>query len=299
MRAVRYDRFTGIDGLDLVERPDPIASAGTAIVRILSAGINPATLSALQGASYVPGRDFAGEVVAVGKGVHEVVIGDPVLGRVQDWWAHAELVAVPAEQLLRRPAGLSWDVAGCLYTPAMAGLASVKAVAPGPDDLIVVSGASGGVGLTAAQLARQAGASVIGLAGADKASWLTAHGITAVTYGEGERERIRAAAGGRQVDGFIDAGGSGYVALALDLGVAAERINTVVDFGAAKESGAQTRGTQDAGGMAAFEELAGLAASGTLEFPIAAAYPLAEVREAYRTVARRRLFGRIVLHPQQ
>lgn len=299
MRAVRYDRFAGIDGLDLVERPDPIASAGTAIVRILSAGINPATLSALRGTSYVPGRDFAGEVVAVGEAVHEVAIGDPVLGRVQDWWAHAELVAVPAEQLLRKPAGLSWDVAGCLYTPAMAGLAGVKAVAPEPGELIVVSGASGGVGLTAAQLARQAGASVIGLAGADKASWLTAHGITAVAYGEGEKARILAAADGRRVDGFIDTAGSGYVALALDLGVAAERINTVVDFGAAKESGAQTRGTQDAGGMPAFEELARLAASGTLEFPIAATYPLAEIREAYRTVERRQLFGRVVLHPQQ
>jgi NADPH:quinone reductase len=119
-----------------------------------------------------------------------------------------------------------------------------------------------------------------------------------VTYGNGAKDAILAAAGGRPVDAFIDAAGSGSVALALDLGVAADRINTVVDFAAARESGARTMGTQDAGGMDAFGELAGLAASGALDYPVAAAYPLADVREAYRAVAQRRLFGRIVLHPQ-
>jgi len=298
MRAVRYDLWAGIDGLEVVERPDPVASAGMAVVRVLSAGINPATLSALHGAGYVPGRDLAGEVATVGDDVRGVTAGDQVLGRVQDWWAHAELVAVPAGQLLRKPGRLPWDVAGSLYTPAMAGLASVQAVVPRPGGLVVVSGASGGVGLTAAQLARRCGASVIGLASADKASWLTAHGITAVAYGNGEKERILSAAGGQQVDAFIDAAGSGYVALALDLGVAADRINTVADFATARELGARTMGTQDAGGMAAFGELAGLAASGALDFPVAATYPLADVRQAYRSVAERRLFGRIVLHPQ-
>jgi NADPH:quinone reductase len=50
MRAVRYDRWAGIDGLKVIERPDPVALAGVAVVRGVSAGINPATLSGLRGA---------------------------------------------------------------------------------------------------------------------------------------------------------------------------------------------------------------------------------------------------------
>ena len=91
-----------------------------------------------------------------------------MLGRVHDWWAHAELVAVPVNQLIKKPGELSWDVAGSLYTPAMAALAGVKAVAPTAGELVIVSGASGGVGSTAAQLAHRRGAHVIGLARPDR-----------------------------------------------------------------------------------------------------------------------------------
>jgi NADPH2:quinone reductase len=303
MRAVRYDRFTGIDGLDIVERPDPVATPGTVVVKVMASSINPATLSAVNGAPYVPGRDVAGTIVATGGDTGGdsggLAVGDAVLGRVQDWWAHAELVAVPAAQLIPKPTGLSWDVAGSLYTPAMAALAGVKAVAPATGELVVVSGASGGVGLTAAQLARHRGASVIGLASASKLDWLTKHDITGITYGEGQKERILHAAGPRRIDGFIDTGGTGNVALALDLGIAPPRVNTVVDFTTAKQHGISTLGTDSAGGPAAFTELATLASDGTLDFPIAATYPLAEVRAAYRDIAEHRPFGRIVLHPQE
>jgi NADPH2:quinone reductase len=299
VRAVRYDRFEGIDGLGVEQRPDPVAAPGEVVVRVLASGINPGSLSALRGAPYVPNRDLAGEVVALGDGVRHLAVGDPVLGSLQDWWAHAELVAVPAVQLAMKPAALSWEVAGSLYTGGLAALASVQAVRPEPGELVVVSGASGAVGLTAAQLARNAGATVIGLAGPDRVGWLEARGITAVTYGPGQDERVRTAAAGRTIDAFIDAAGAGSVALALDLGVATGRINTVVDFATAQQAGVSTRGTRDAGGTPALAELADLAASGTLEFPVAATFPLAEVQQAYRAVTARRLFGRVVLHPQQ
>jgi NADPH:quinone reductase-like Zn-dependent oxidoreductase len=251
----------------------------------------------------VPGRDLAGEVVATGEGVgtgqSDLAVGDAVLGRVQDWWAHAELVAVPAAQLIRKPDALSWDVAGSLYTPTMAALASIKAVAPKPDEVVVVSGASGGVGLTAVQLARRCGARVIGIAGTDKHEWLAAHNVRGVAYGPGERERLLDAADGRQIDAFIDAGGAGYVTLALDLGVPADRVNTLVDFATARERGVSTFGTDSAGGPTAFVELAALAADEALDFPVAATYPLAEVRTAYRQIAEHRPFGRVVLRPQE
>lgn len=298
MRVVRYENFNGINGLYVGDMPDPEAAPGTVVVKVRATGINPGALAALHGASFTPARDLAGEVVALGAEVEGVAVGDAVLGWAQDWLAHAQLVAVPAAQLVPKPAALSWDVAGSLYVTPMAGLAGVKAVEPKAGEVIVVSGASGGVGLVSAQLARRAGATVIGLAGPDSAGWLAERGVTPVAYGEGQEERIRAA-GGKRIDAFIDAVGSGYVDLALALGVPKERINTVVDFQAAREHGVKTMGTREAGGVPALQELADLAASGALEIPIAAAYSLDRVREAYHRVAERTTRGKIVLHPQE
>lgn len=299
MRAVRYDRFGGINQVYVADMPDPEATPGYAVVRVRATCINPGSLAALSGSAFVPIRDLAGEVIAVGEGVHDVAVGNEVLGWSQDWLAHAQLVAVPVAHLIPKPAGLSWDVAGSLYVTPMAGLASVKAVEPRAGEIVVVSGASGGVGLVAAQLATRTGATVIGLASQDNAGWLHDHGIIPVTYGDGQEKRIRAAADGKRIDAFIDTFGSGYVDLALALGVPNERINTVVDYQAAKEKGVKALGTRDAGGVSAFGELADLAAAGVLDIPIAATYPLDQVQEAYRRLAERHTRGRIVLHPQE
>ncbi|MEV5753749.1 hypothetical protein AB0L00_38520 [Actinoallomurus sp. NPDC052308] len=183
MRVVRYDRFGGIEQLWIDEMPTPEAASGHAVVRVQASCINPGSLSALHGSPYVPIRDLAGTVTAVGADVHDVKVGDDVLGWSQDWSAHAEFVAVPAEQLVAKPALLSWDVAGSLYVTPMAGLAGVQAVEPGEGEVVVISGASGGVGLTAAQLARRRGATVIGIAGQANAGRLREHGVVPVSYG--------------------------------------------------------------------------------------------------------------------
>jgi NADPH:quinone reductase len=79
--------------------------------------------------------------------------------------------------------------------------------------------------------------------------------------------------------------------------VPASRTTTVVDYAGAAAAGALARGTLDAGGLPALRELAELAAAGALEVPIAAGFPLAAVRDAYRALAEGRPFGRVVLHP--
>ena len=90
----------------------------------------------------------------------------------------------------------------------------------------------------------------------------------------------------------------GYVELALALGVAAERIDTIADYAAAAKYGAKTDGRAEAGpGAKVLAELAGLIAEGSLEVPIANIYPLAQVREAYTELERRHTRGKIVLRP--
>ncbi|RSD11745.1 NADP-dependent oxidoreductase [Amycolatopsis eburnea] len=299
MRQVRYDRFGGIDQLWIDNLPRPVASPGQAVVRIHASCINPGALSALHGAPYTPIRDLAGVVVSVGDGTPGVQAGDEVLGWSQEWSAHAEYVAVPVAQLIAKPVGLTWDVAGSLFVTPMAGLAGFDSVEPAAGEVVVVSGATGGVGFTAAQLARRTGATVLGIGNPAKAEHLRAHGIIPVPFDGDIAEDVRTAADGRKIDAFIDTVGSGYVRLALDLGVRPDRINTAVDYQTAKEHGVATKGTMDAGGLPALRTLADLAVAGDLDIPIAATYPLAEVKAAYTTLAERRPFGRVVLHPQE
>lgn len=85
--------------------------------------------------------------------------------------------------------------------------------------------------------------------------------------------------------------------LATELGVPRERINTIIDFPAAKEFGVKAEGSQTAKTAAVLADLAALAASGELELPIAATFPLDQVRDAYRLLEQGHTFGKIVLVP--
>jgi NADPH:quinone reductase-like Zn-dependent oxidoreductase len=172
----------------------------------------------------------------------------------------------------------------------------VRAVGASAGDVVVVSGAAGGVGSVVVQLARNAGATVIGLASEPHHQWLRDHGAVPVTYGDGVAERIREASDGR-VDAMIDTFGSGYVELAIELGVAPERINTLIDYQAAGRYGTKTDGSAVASDPAVLAELAQLIVDGKLEIEIASTYPLDEVRDAYRELEERHTLGRIVLHP--
>jgi len=117
--------------------------------------------------------------------------------------------------------------------------------------------------------------------------------VTPVTYGEGQEERIREAAGGKVGD-FIDPFGQGYVELALELGVRPERIDTIADFAAIEEHGVKGDGSSAAASSGVLAELARMISDGKLEVPIARVYPLSEVREAFRWVEWRHTCGKIV-----
>jgi NADPH:quinone reductase-like Zn-dependent oxidoreductase len=275
------------------------------LVAVKAAGINPGEIAIREGRLHErwpatfpsgEGTDLAGVVRAVGDGVTGFEIGDDVVGWTEERASHAELVTVPADQLTPKPAGVPWEVAGALFVVAFAAKASVDAVAPQPGETVVVSAAAGGVGSIAVQLARLTGATVIGLAGEGNHDWLRAHDIIPVTYGAGQEQRIREAAGG-QVDGFIDTFGGGYVDMAIELGVKPERINTIADFEAVQRLGVRAAGTHSVASAAGLAELLALVADGKLEVPIAATFPLDQVRDAFRALAARHTRGKIVLIP--
>ena len=148
----------------------------------------------------------------------------------------------------------------------------------------------------AVQLAVDAGATVIGLASEGHHHWLAGHGVVPVVYGDGVTERIRNASDGR-VDAFIDTFGGIYVEMAVGLGVAPDRIDTIIDRTAAQKYGAKTDGSAAAANTDVLSELAELVAQGRLEIPIDMTYPLTQVREAYRDLEQRHALGKIVLVP--
>jgi NADPH:quinone reductase-like Zn-dependent oxidoreductase len=306
MKAVRFDEYGGVDVLDVREVDDPQPEPGRVVVRVRATGLNPGEIPIREGAFHErapatfpsgEGTDLAGEVAAVADGDSGFAVGDAVLGWTDERAAHAELVSVPAEQLVAKPEELRWEVAGALFVVSLAALASVRAVAPNAGETVVVSAAAGGVGSVAIQLARRTGATVIGLAGEDNHEWLRAHDILPVAYGEGQADRIREASNG-SVDAFIDTFGGGYVDLALELGVAPERVDTIIDFEAAgRHEGVQTKGTYAIASAEPLSEMAALVAAGEVEVPIARTYPLDQVREAYTELAKRHTRGKIVLVP--
>ncbi len=303
--AVRFDEYGDVDVLNVVDVPRPVPGPGQVLVRVMAAGINPGEASIRKGLLHSmwpatfpsgEGSDLAGVVAEVGPDVTRFVVGDEVLGYVETRSSHAELVVADVDKLVARPSNVPWDVAGSLFVVGTTAYATVRAVSLVKGDTVVVSGAAGGVGSLAVQLAVDAGATVIGLASEGHHHWLAGHGVIPVVYGDGVTERIRKASGGH-IDAFIDTFGGGYVEMAVGLGVAPDRIDTIIDRTAAQEYGAKTDGSAAAANTDVLGELAGLITQGRLEIPIAKTYPLTKVREAYRDLEQRHTLGKIVLEP--
>jgi NADPH:quinone reductase-like Zn-dependent oxidoreductase len=306
MQAVRFTEYGPVDVLNVEDVPQPVPGPEQVLVRVKAAGINPGEAKIREGmlASRWPttfpsgeGTDLAGIVEHAGPGVTAVAVGDEVIGWVDTRSSHAEYAVLERANLTPRPAAVPWQVAGALAVVGFTAWAAVRAVALSAGDTLVVSGAAGGVGSITVQLASRRGATVIGLASEQNHGWLAAHGVVPVAYGDGVAGRIRSVT--PKADAFIDTYGGDYVELALgELGVPPDRVDTIVRPDAVEKYGVKAEGNAAGASAAVLAELASLIAAGELEVPIAGAYPLTQVREAYARLASGHVLGKIVLLPQ-
>ena len=306
MKAVRFDEYGDVDVLKVADVPVPDPGAGQVLVRVKAAGINPGEAKIREGLLHArwpatfpsgQGSDLAGVVDRLGPGVTTAAAGDEVIGWVDTRSAQAEYAVVDADNLASKPADVPWEVAGALGVAGFTAWAALRAVNLKAGDTVAVSGAAGGVGSLTVQLARRAGATVVGIAGQHNQEWLREHGAIPVRYGEDLVGRIfDALLTTPQVDAFIDTHGGDYVEFAInELGVEPSRVDTIVRFDAVREYGVKSEGNAAGASAATLAELAQLIAAGELEVPIAATYPLDQVREAYARLATGHVRGKIVL----
>lgn len=308
MKAVRFDEYGDVDVLKVADVPVPEPGAGQVLVRVRAAGINPGEAKIRDGllaerwpATFPSGQgsDLAGVVDRLGPGVTTVAVGDEVIGWVDTRSSQAEYAVVDAGNLTGKPASVPWEVAGALAVAGFTAWAAVRSVNLKTGETVAISGAAGGVGSLAVQLARRAGATVVGIAGEDNLQWLREHGAIPVHYGEDLVGRIfDALLTTPQVDAFIDTYGGDYVEFAInELDVEPSRIDTIVRFDAVQGYGVKSEGNAVGASAATLAELAGLIEAGQLEVPIAATYRLDQVREAYDQLATGHIRGKIVLLP--
>ena len=260
-RAVIYETFGGPEVLELREVPEPHAGPGEVRVRVTAAGLNPMDWILLRcpggGAirHAVPSRlgyDFAGVVDEVGGGATGFAVGDRVyggaLGRAAaDFVVVKTPVGAPGapEALFLTPDGISDEVASTLPVAGLTAAAALSAIDLRSGDTVLIGGAAGGVGVFAVQLAKLAGATVIGTASEGTFAFLRQLGAEPVAYGPGLADRVRTLAPGG-VTAATDLFGTETAETALALGVPPERISTIA-AGHSPSPGVRTTGGTEAG----------------------------------------------------
>src|SRR5256885_10960154 len=168
MKAVFIERHGGPEELKYGVLPDPVAKRGEVVVDIHAASVNGADWKVRSGESYpqtkfpyVLGRDFSGVVSAVGEGVDDLAVGDPVFAvcDVGQEGAYAERIAIKASIVARKPASISHVDAAALALAGLTALVSIEdTLKLRAGETILIQGGAGGVASMAIQLAKDIGA---------------------------------------------------------------------------------------------------------------------------------------------
>ena len=201
--------------------------------------------------------------------------------------SQADYVTVPVSQLVTKPAGLSWEVAGSLNVAGATAWAAVDAVKPQPGETVCVSAAAGGVGSIAVQLLRLRGASVIGIASAANHDWLLAHDVIPVEYGDGLEARDPRS---RLPTGSTPSSTPSALSTSTWRSRSEwppERIDTIIAFERAAEVGAQTEGSAPVPRPRSWQRSPSSPPPARLDVPIAATYPLERVQDAFAELEQR------------
>ncbi|ANP52892.1 NADPH:quinone reductase-like Zn-dependent oxidoreductase [Streptomyces griseochromogenes] len=302
-KAYVFTRYGGPETEALTEVERPGAGPGKILVAVRAAGVNPVDWK-LRGGFRRPGEsgervfpavfgsEAAGVVVAVGEGVSGFAVGDEVFGNTVDG-GYAEYALLPAAVSAHKPAGLSFTDAATLPVAAATAYDGVRQLDLPEGATLLVTGAGGGVGAAAVQIARAFGVRVVGVASESKKDFVESLGAVHVPSGPGLAERVRAAAP-EGVDAVFDLVGDRTLAEAATLLADRTRLitagappATVAELGGSRVVRARTAAVLDA--------LADLVLRGALNPHVTSAFPLERAEEALRAVEGGHARGKIVI----
>ncbi len=306
MRAVIVKSFGEPEAAEVAEVELPEPSAGQVRVKVHASGVHPADLLIRSGAlaamlpeapHYALGWDLAGTVEALGEGVTSCAVGDLVIG-LNDWFAtmagvNAEFAVLPAVALAPVPEGVSPSEAATLPLNGLTALQALDMIGVAEGQTLVVTGAAGGVGGFATELAVGRGAKVIAIAGSQDKEFVASLGAEFVERGDGAAEAVLALVPGG-VDAVFDTAliGTPLMAAVHDDGVFVNVFPPAApeaDRGIRIDSiGVHSDGPQLA-------ELSGMVEAGKLTLRLAGSYPAAEVAAVHTRLAAGGTRGGLVL----
>lgn len=306
MRAVTYPAYsTDLSTVRVEERPDPRLAPSAVLIEVKAAAVNPVDWKVMAGGldnlmeavfPVIPGWDVAGVVVAVGPDTPEFAIGDEVIAYARKdtvgAGTFAELVAVPAVAVARKPASLSIEQAAGLPLAGGTALRTLDALGVSAGDTVLLHAAAGGVGSFAVQIAVGRGARVIGTASEANHDFLRSLGAEPVAYGDGVVERIRALAP-EGVDAVADFVG-GQLETSLAVLADGGRQASIADPGVIEHGGRWIWVRPDGAESA---RLAALADEGTLTVEVAQTFGLDEVAEAFALSQAGHVRGKLIIVP--
>ncbi|MDT0471478.1 NADP-dependent oxidoreductase [Streptomyces sp. DSM 41014] len=301
MKAIVFDAFGGTEVLHEAEIDVPEPGPGQVRVQVRAVGVNPVDgkiRSGIMEAIFpttlpaVPGGEIAGIVDAVGEGVDQLKVGDEVLGW-SDTGSYAQYALADPAVLAPKPAGLGWTRAAALPVASDGADRVLDLLDVLAGETLLIHGASGALGTVAVQLAVARGARVIGTAGPANQEYVTSLGATALVYGDGLVERVRALAP-QGVDAVLDAAGKGALEDSITLRGGTDRIVTTADF-RARELGVVFAEGPQRRSATRLAELARQAADGGLVITVGATYPLADAAEAQQVSDGGHGRGKLVL----
>jgi NADPH:quinone reductase-like Zn-dependent oxidoreductase len=315
MKALIQDRYGDSSVLRYDDVPEPELADDRVLVRMKAAGLEMGQWHLMEGKPYfarlflgmrgpkarIRGWDFAGVVEQVGSGVTHVKPGDEVFGSTSG--SFAELVRPRGTELTLKPANLGWEQASALGTSGYTALQAVRMAGIKSGDRVLITGAGGGVGHLAVQLAKHLGATVVAVCSPGKADFVRSLGAGDVIDYTTEPLDAR----GRDYDVILDTGGARKVRELLTVLKADGRLILVGGEGGGPLLGAASRQftarDKRVKGLMAHddaedrEELARLAAAGAVVPHVDRVMPLAEGAAAIDLMAAGTPHGKIVLVP--
>ncbi|MCP2335878.1 NADP-dependent oxidoreductase [Actinomadura rupiterrae] len=303
MRVAGFSEAGGPEVLRILEVPTPEAGVGEVRVRVKAAGVQPFDLAVREGWTppylaspppfpRVPGNEFAGVIDQVGDGVSGFAVGDEVMGN-SVLGSYSEFVVAPVANVVAKPEGMPWEVAGAFPAAVMTPHIALEDLRVGEGDALLVHAAAGGVGAVAVQMAKIAGATVIGTASEGNHEYLRSLGAVPVLYGDGLADRVRAVAP-HGIDAALDGAGGHALEVSLELVKDRDRIVTLVEHGRAGELGIRVT-SKEKRSIARVAEAARWYADGRLALNLKGVYPWTRAADAHRQVATGHGRGKVVL----